>query len=416
MKTLYIECGMGAAGDMLTAALTELLSDPEAFLEMMNAAGIPGLRMTRSAKTSCGIRGTHISVAIHGEEEISDDVHDHAHHDHPHEHHEHSHKHHEHHDHAHHHHAGLPEVQEIIDGLRLPDEVKRDAMRVYDLIAEAEAHAHGCEAEHVHFHEVGMLDAVTDVSAVCLLMHLLKPDRIVASPLCTGFGRVRCMHGIVPVPAPATAYLLRGMPAYAGRIEGELLTPTGAALIKYFAQEFGQMPPMTVNAVGYGMGMKDFEAANCVRVFLGETGANADEVFELSCNLDDMTGEAVGFACEQLLAEGALDVYLTPIQMKKGRPGVKLSCLCRPADRERMEEQMLRHTTTLGVRAQRFERRKLARSAEHVRTQYGEIGVKVSSGSDFVRSKPEYEDAARAAREHGVPLAKVLDAVEKEIK
>ena len=413
MKTLYIECNMGAAGDMLTAALTELLPDPEAFLETMNAAGIPGLRMTRSAKTSCGIRGTHISVAIHGEEEISQDVHDHE-PEHSHEHH-HEHQNEHHHAHGHeHHHAGLPEVREIINGLRLPDEVKRDAMRVYDLIAEAEAHAHGCEAEHVHFHEVGMLDAVTDVSAVCLLMHLLKPDRIVASPLCTGFGRVRCMHGIVPVPAPATAYLLKGMPAYAGRIEGELLTPTGAALIKHFAQEFGHMPPMTVNAVGYGMGMKDFEAANCVRVFLGDAAAGGDEVFELSCNLDDMTGEAIGFATEQLLAGGALDVYLTPIQMKKGRPGVKLSCLCKPSDRERMEEMILRHTTTLGVRAQRFERRTLTRGLERVRTPYGEIGVKVSKGTDFARRKPEYEDAARAAREHGVSLMEVLAAAEKE--
>ena len=409
MKTLYIECAMGAAGDMLTAALMELLPDPEAFLAIMNAAGVPGLRMTRGLKTSCGIRGTHISVEINGEEEISQDVYDHK----PEHHHEHAHHHHEH---SHHHHAGLAEVREIIGGLRLPDAVKHDAMQVYDLIAEAEAHAHGCEAEHVHFHEVGMLDAVTDVSAVCLLMHLLKPDRVVASPLCTGFGRVRCMHGIVPVPAPATAYLLKDMPAYAGRIEGELLTPTGAALIKHFAREFGQMPPMTVNAVGYGMGMKDFEAANCVRVFLGETDANADEVFELSCNLDDMTGEAIGFASEQLMAEGALDVYLTPIQMKKGRPGVKLSCLCKIADRARIEELMLRHTTTLGVRAQRFERRTLARREERVRTPYGEIGVKVSCGSDFTRRKPEYEDAARAAREHDVPLAQVLDAVEREIQ
>ena len=404
MKTLYIECNMGAAGDMLTAALIELLPDPETFLEMMNAAGIPGLRMTRSEKVSCGVRGTHVSVTIHGEEEVSQDVYAdgterHAHH-HDHEH--------------HHHHAGPAEVREIIGGLRLPDEVKRHALAVYELIADAESKAHGCGVEEVHFHEVGMLDAVTDVSAVCLLMHLLRPEKIVASPLCTGYGKVRCMHGIVPVPAPATAHILKGMPAYAGRIEGELLTPTGAALIKHFADEFGHMPPMTVQAVGYGMGMKDFEAANCVRVFLGETGAGGDEVFELSCNLDDMTGEAIGFAVERLMEAGALDAYLTPIQMKKGRPGIKLSCLCRPADRARMEEMMLRHTTTLGVRAQCFERRTLERGTERVQTPYGEIGVKVSRGADFVRRKPEYEDAASAAREHGVPLAEVLRSAECE--
>ena len=334
MKTLYIECNMGAAGDMLTAALLELLPEPDAFVARMNAAGIPGMVMARSEKVSCGLRGTHISVCIDGEEEISDDVpehehehhheHEHAHgHDHPHDH---GHAHDHHHEHAHTH-AGLADVAQIIGGLKLPEEVKRDALGVYELIAQAEAHAHGCEVEQSHFHEVGMMDAVTDVSAVCLLMHLLAPQRVVVSPVCTGFGEVRCMHGVVPVPAPATAWLLQGMPAYAGRIRGELLTPTGAALLKYFATEYGRMPAMRVEKVGSGMGMKEFEAANCVRVFLGEDGADSDEVAELSCNLDDMTGEMIGCATEILLEAGALDVYLTAIQMKKNRPGVKLSCI-----------------------------------------------------------------------------------------
>lgn len=411
MKTLYIECNMGAAGDMLTAALCELLPDPERFIETMNAAGIPGMRMSRSEKTSCGVRGTHISVRIGDAEEISDDVRP----DEPEEerHCAHSHEHGQ--EHAHEH-ADLARVREIIGGLKLPDRVKSDAMGVYALIAGAEARAHGCTVEQIHFHEVGMMDAVTDVSAVCLLMYLLRPDRVLVSPVCTGFGEVRCMHGVVPVPAPATACLLEGMPAYAGRIRGELLTPTGAALLKYFADDYGRMPAMRVRGVGCGMGMKAFEAANCVRAFLGDSGEEADEVVELSCNLDDMTGEAVGYATEQLLSAGALDVYLTAIQMKKGRPGVKLSCICRPADGERLAEMILEHTTTLGVRMQRMERRVLAREAAKVDTPYGEIGMKIARGSDYARAKPEYEDAARAAREHGARLADVMCAAERALR
>ena len=411
MKTLYIECNMGAAGDMLTAALLELLPEPDAFVARMNDAGIPGMVMARSEKVSRGLRGTHISVCIDGEEEISDDVpeDDHEHH-HEHEHaHGHDHHHDHHHEHAHSH-AGLADVAQIIHGLKLPEEVKRDALGVYELIAQAEAHAHGCAVEQIHFHEVGMMDAVTDVSAVCLLMHLLAPQRVVVSPVCTGFGEVRCMHGVVPVPAPATAWLLQGMPAYAGRIRGELLTPTGAALLRYFATEYARMPAMRIERVGSGMGMKEFEAANCVRVFLGEDGADSDEVAELSCNLDDMTGEMIGCATEILLEAGALDVYLTTIQMKKNRPGVKLSCICRPEDVQRMTELMLKHTTTLGVRTQRFARTVLNRSREVAHTVYGDVEIKLASGAGIEKRKPEYESALRVARANDVPLAEVLRA------
>lgn len=415
MKTLFIECNMGAAGDMLTAALLELLPEPERFLKAMNGAGIPGMRMTREESISCGLRGSHISVCINGTEEISDDVHQ-----------EHGHAHralqacgHQPprkctHAHAHHDHRRLSDVQALIHGLELPEPVKVRALKVYALIAEAEAHAHGCDVEQVHFHELGMLDAVTDVCAVCLLMHWIAPERVVVSPVCTGFGQVRCMHGIVPVPAPATAFLLQDVPAYAGKIEGELLTPTGAALLKCFADEFGQMPRMTVKAMGCGMGMKEFAAANCVRVFLGEDeDSGMDTVAELSCNLDDMTGEAVAFAMEELMAAGALDVYLAPIQMKKGRPGIKFSCLCRPPDAQRMAERMLLHTTTLGVRMHTEQRMVLARRRVRVQTPYGEIGVKFSRSSEIARCKPEYEDVARAAREHGASMAEVSQAAER---
>ncbi len=422
MNTLFIQCNMGAAGDMLTAALLELVSDPEQFLSAMNAAGIPGMHMVRQEKVSCGLKGSHISVSIYGEEEISDDVREAREPAHGHEHH-----------HLHgesgegaadavrHVHADLAGVRELIDSLNLPDQVKVDAAGVYALIADAEAHAHGCEVAHVHFHELGMLDAVTDVCAVCLLMYLLKPDRVVVSPICTGFGEVRCMHGIVPVPAPATAYLLRDMPAYGGRIRAELLTPTGAALLKYFAHEFGQMPAMQVKGVGCGMGTKEFEVANCIRAFWGTEFQKADgeereAVVELCCNLDDMTGEAIAFAMEKLMSEGALDVYSTPIQMKKGRPGICLSCLCHPQDTCRMEDLMLQHTTTLGVRRAVMDRRIVSRKSRYVSTPYGQISMKFAECGDVVRYKPEYEDAARAARENRVSLLEVLDAARRAVK
>ena len=439
MKTLYIECNMGAAGDMLTAALMELLPDPDTFVAQMNAIGVPDMHMERMEKVSCGLRGTHVSVKIGQHEEISDDVpphgpqehhhdhehgHDHHHHEHDHHHdhehgheqcHHHSHSHdHDHHahEHGHHHHehphAGLADVQKIVSRLNLPEKVKKDVCGVYALIAEAEAHAHGTDIAQIHFHEVGMMDAVTDVSAVCLLMHLIAPEKIIVSPITTGFGEVRCMHGIVPVPAPATAFLLQGMPCQSGRIRGELLTPTGAALLKYFADEFGWMPAMTVQKIGCGMGMKEFETANCVRVMLGETAAGTDMVDEISCNLDDMTGEAIGYATERLLEAGALDVYLTAIQMKKNRPGVKLSCICRPADRKRLAELMLRHTSTLGVRMQRFDRMVLERGSETVHTPYGELEIKTASGAGISKSKPEYGSAAKLAKENDVPLAEVI--------
>ena len=419
MKTLYIECNMGAAGDMLTAALTELLPDADAFIARMNAIGIPGLCVRREEKQTNGVRGTHLSVTINGEEEISDDVfpqeHHHDHHDHGHHHHDH--EHHEHHHHEHHHHehshAGLADVEHIVRGLDMPEEVKRDVMGVYALIGEAEAWAHGTTVEMVHFHEVGMMDAIADISAVCLLMHLIGAERVIASPLCTGFGEVRCMHGIVPVPAPATAYLLRGMPAYAGSVRGELLTPTGAALIKYFAGDFGRMPEMRVEAVGCGIGMKEFEKANCVRVMLGETDEPGDEVMEISCNLDDMTGEAMAFAAEELMAKGALDVYMTPIQMKKGRPGVMLSCICRIDDAGRMADLMLVHTTTLGVRMQRMQRKVLRRGQKTVDTPYGPAKIKIAEGCGVRKLKPEYESAADAARRHNVPLADVVRSIKE---
>ena len=404
MKTLYLECNMGAAGDMLTGALLELHPHPEEFVERMNGLHIPGVEFSAQPAVKCGITGTHVSVAVHGEEEES---HDHGHgHDHPHGH-DHGHDHDHDHGHGHHHHAGMGDIRHILSHLDIPQQVRQDAQAVYQLIAQAESHAHGRPVEEIHFHEVGTLDAVTDVVAVCWLIHDLAPQRILASPVHVGSGQVRCAHGILPVPAPATAHILQGVPTYGGAVQGELCTPTGAALLKHFVQGFGPSPVMRVEKIGYGMGKKDFEAANCVRAMLGETQETGETVAELCCNLDDMTPEALGFAQERLWEAGALDVSTLAVGMKKNRPGVMLLCMCRVEDREKMLSLLFAHTTTLGVRERLCNRYTLSRFQRTVETEYGPVRVKESTGWGVVREKPEYEDLAKIAREQNMTLDQV---------
>ena len=408
MKTLYIECNMGAAGDMLTGALLELHPDPAGFLTRLNALGLPGVEVSAAPAVKCGVHGTHVSVTVHGEEEHSHDVplgHTHDHHSHEHNP-EHEYGHH-HHDHAHHHHSGMHDIEHIISHLDLPEAVREDVLAVYGLIAQAESHAHGVPVSEIHFHEVGALDAVADVAAVCLLIHELAPERIICSPIHVGSGQVRCAHGILPVPAPATAHILQGVPTYGGEVRGELCTPTGAALLKHFVHSFGPAPVMRVEKTGYGMGSKDFEAMNAVRAMLGETEDSGDTVAELRCNLDDMTPEAVAYAGEVLLDAGALDVFTTAIGMKKSRPGWMLTCLARPEDKGKLAKLMLTHTTTLGVRETLCQRYVLRRSEDVVHTKYGDVRVKRSQGWGVDREKAEYEDLAKLAKEHGVALEEV---------
>lgn len=409
MRTIYLDCSMGAAGDMLMAALLELLPEKDTFLQKMQSLGLPGLEISAEPSVKCGITGTHMRVLIHGEEE-----------GHPHEHavEEHAHSHADApeaaHAHVHvhpHHHTDLNELTHRISHLNVSEAVRSDILAVYQSIADAESRVHGVPVEQIHFHEVGSLDALADVMGVCLLMELLAPEQVLASPVHVGSGQVRCAHGILPVPAPATALLLEGIPIYGGSIRGELCTPTGAALLRRFVTRFGPLPPMRVEKTGYGMGTKDFEAANCVRAMLGQTEESAGHILELACNLDDMTPEAVGFAMEQLFAAGALDVYTTPIGMKKNRPGVLLTCMCREDDREAMLRTIFRHTSTLGVRVSVCDRYTLSRRQYAVQTPDGEIRVKESSGWGVLRRKAEFEDLARIARQTGKSITEVLDTI-----
>ena len=488
MKLLYLDCGMGAAGDMLGAALAELLPDDarDAFTSELNAAGIPGVHVSLDPSVKCGITGTHLTVTVNGTEEKEgghSHSHEHSHHDHQHDHshshdhdhsHEHSHSHDHHHDHSH---RSLHDIHHIIDDLKLPEAVRTDILAVYRLIAEAESKAHDKPVSEIHFHEVGTMDAIADIASVCLLLHKLAPDQIIASPIHVGSGQVKCAHGILPVPAPATAYILKDIPIYSGSIQGELCTPTGAALLKHFVTRFDLMPLMTPASTGYGMGTKDFPAANCVRAILGESFAeNQDAILgesfaenqpeqpacipaapastatpasataptseeaaiteticELSCNVDDMTGEDIAFAIETFLQNGALDAFTVPCTMKKGRPGVLVTVLCKDPDQKQMTRLILQHTTTLGVRSAIKKRWVLSRTesetvipddmlanvtapnmpagskTQELKTTGNDCTIrsKTSTGFGITRNKYEHDDLEKIARTYGLTLAQV---------
>ncbi len=410
MKTLYIECNMGAAGDMLLASLAELTGDVKACEEKLNSLGIPDVTYVFEKSVKCGIEGTHAHVVVHGVEEDEhmhehehhhEHEHEHAEHDHHHEHthedhvhsdeHEHHHEHEHEHEH-HHHHTHMSDIENIINGLNVSDKVKADALAVYGLIAEAESRAHGKPVTDIHFHEVGSMDAVADIAGVCVLLEQIAPDRIIVSPLATGYGQVRCAHGILPVPAPATASIIEGIPTYSGDVEGELLTPTGAALLRHFAGSFGSRPVMTIEKTGYGMGRKDFAKANMLRTFLGESGNEGDMVVEMKFNVDDMTGEEIGYAAGVLMENGALDVFTTSVYMKKNRPGILFTVLVKLEDKERFAKLIFENTTTIGIRYNETGRFKLERHVEKVMTKYGEISMKVSEGFGVSKAKPEFDD------------------------
>lgn len=387
MRTLYFECNMGAAGDMLMSSLLELHDDPDDFIKRLNNIGIPHVKISRNTVTKCGILGTGVSVLIDGEEES-----------------EHTHE---------HHHSHLEDIRAVIGALSVSDKIKSDALAVYRLIAEAESRAHGKAVEQIHFHEVGALDAVTDIVGVCMLIDEIKPDRIIASKVHVGSGQVKCAHGILPVPAPATAHILCGVPTYGGTVDGELCTPTGAALLKYFVSEFDSENNMTVENIGYGMGKRRFfdkegnEILSAVRAMLGSDENKKDEIVMLSCNIDDMTGEQMGFATEQIMACGALDVFTAPVYMKKNRPGILLTVICADEDKKRMAELIFKYTTTIGIRESAMSRYVLDRSEKMLDTDYGAVKTKYSEGYGVSRTKAEYEDLKKIALENGISISDI---------
>ena len=392
MKRLFLDCQMGIAGDMLTATLLGLVDNPEMWIQHLNQIGIPDVTYTLIPKEDKGLQGYRVAVTINGIEES--------------EHHKGSPRDQHHTDHHHHVHSrGLQGVTDIINSLSISDKCKQDAINVYNLVAQAEAKVHKSTVTQIHFHELGMLDAIADIVAVCVLLEKLNFDEIIISPIHVGTGTVHCAHGELPVPAPATMELLAGIPMYADyQIKGELCTPTGAALAKYFGTTFSYMPVMTPTKVSYGFGIKHFERPNCIRAFVEINNDSEDTIIEMSCNLDDMTPEEIGYAVEQLLISPALDVFTTPIMMKKQRPGTMLTVLCKVDDIDTMRDLIFRHTTSLGIRYHRCERYILSRSAGDIAWEGNRIAFKTSSGFGVKRHKYEYDSLATIAKQNDMSL------------
>lgn len=393
MKQLYLDLGMGAAGDMLTAALLELCHHKDGIIKKLNSLNIPGVHYEREIMKKSAICGTHMHVIVNGSEEECGHEHEEGHHEH-----------------SHHHHISMSDIGEIVSKLNTSEKIKKQILDVYNIIADAESRVHGEPVSQIHFHEVGNMDAIADVAAVCILINELNIGKIVVSPVHTGSGFVMCAHGKLPVPAPATALILEGVPYYSDGLKGELCTPTGAALIKYFADDFSDMPAMVVEKTGYGFGKKEFERLNCVRALLGtafqcsevtsecdNSCEKTDKVVELACNIDDMTAEEIGFATEKILEAGALDVYTISAYMKKNRPGTVICCLCHEDEREKFAKIMFKYTTTIGVRQYNCDRYILSRKTENIETDYGNVRVKKTSGYGVEREKMEYDDLSNIA-------------------
>lgn len=393
MKQLYLDLGMGAAGDMLTAALLELCPHKDGIIKKLNLLNIPGVHYEREIMKKSGICGTHMHVIVNGSEEECGHEHEEGHHEH-----------------SHHHHISMSDIGEIVSKLNTSEKIKKQILDVYNIIADAESRVHGEPVSQIHFHEVGNMDAIADVAAVCILINELNIGKIVVSPVHTGSGFVMCAHGKLPVPAPATALILEGVPYYSDGLKGELCTPTGAALIKYFADDFSNMPAMVVEKTGYGFGKKEFERLNCVRALLGtafqcsevtsecdNSCEKTDKVVEFACNIDDMTAEEIGFATEKILEAGALDVYTISAYMKKNRPGTVICCLCHEDEREKFAKIMFKYTTTIGVRQYNCDRYILSRKTENIETDYGNVRVKKTSGYGVEREKMEYDDLSNIA-------------------
>ncbi len=395
MKTLYLECKMGVAGDMFASALIGLFDNKEKIVESLNSMGIPHVVYKLEASNKCGIIGDHLRVFIDGVEEGDDN--------------ERNPKHSGHHEHG----TTLDDIEKVIEEINISKEVKSDVREVYQLLAEAESKVHGEPVSKIHFHEVGNMDAIADIAAVCYLLHELDPEKIIVSPINYGNGQVKCAHGILPVPTPATALLLEEIPCYSSENKvGELCTPTGAALVKYFAFGFGTQPVMAIKKIGYGMGKKDFEQANCVRAMLGECTEEAEKIIELSCNVDDMTAEELGFASEMLFEAGALDVFTISVDMKKNRLGFLITCLCNEDIKDKMIKALFKYTTTLGIRESAHNRYTLVREITKNETPYGEVRVKKSVGYGVTRKKIEYEDLAGIARRTGKSIGELRAELE----
>ena len=392
MSSVYFDCSMGAAGDMIMASLLSLYDKKDEFAVKMNSLSLSGVTLNAETSVKCGIEGLRVNVLINGEDEENRKE------------------------------SGVQpvkyavEIDNIIGQLDLPEKVRTDALNVFNIIYEAESKVHGEPAENIHLHEVGSLDAVCDITGVCYLMFLLGIDSAAASAVNVGEGTVRTSHGLLPVPAPAAAEILRGTLIYSDGIKSELCTPTGAALLKYFCGSFGSMPPMNYSKIGYGMGKKDFERANCIRAFLCDSPPVPKQTVSLiETNIDDMTPEDLALSAETIMDAGALDVFCSPIAMKKGRAAQKLSVLCSIEDKDKFAGLVLKYTSSIGVRITDCERIVLSRTTDEYESSYGKVRIKTSSGFGITRRKAEFEDLRKISSDINIPVSRVRSIIEAEI-
>ena len=417
MRIGYLECFAGVSGDMLLGALVDTGIAMEVLRQTAESLNVEAQLALRSVDRS-GIRSTKIDVKAGNELAQAAEHHREDHHAHDHDHHDHSHGHGHSHDHSHghaqSHGRNWGEIRELIGGAPLREDARALALRAFGLVAEAEGRIHGVPVEEVHFHEVGGVDAIVDIVCAATGLCSLNVDRWYASAVNVGSGHVHCSHGRFPVPAPATAELLKGIPTYSAGPKRELTTPTGAALLKALGCTFGEVPVMAADAIGYGAGTANPEGfPNVLRLTVGESAEvrKHDQVVVLECAVDDASPQVVAHAMELALENGALDSMAAAVTMKKGRLGTLLTVLTRPEDASAIEGLLFRETTTLGIRRRTDERVILDRSFVTVETAYGLIRVKVGSlGGERRNAMPEYEDCRRAAREHGVPLKAVMEA------
>ncbi len=419
MRIAYFDCFAGISGDMILGALLDAGLHVEQLQAELDKLAVRGLQIQREPATRHAIAATMARVLVHGQSvEPGDENHiqppsgaEHHHVSHHHEGQHHEDHHHDSHPHDSHHHPG--DIVRLIEASTLAPAVRARSVRIFERLTAAEARVHGTDPQQVQLHEVGALDAVADVVGAVAGLHLLGVEAVYSSPLRLGTGFVTCAHGRYPVPVPGVLALCDDVPCQQTDIPGELVTPTGAAIITTLARGFGCPPPFRQHKVGYGAGRRDPDTvANLLRLRIGDTSLELDHdaLVLIETNIDDMNPEVFGYLTDQLMRRGARDVFITPVYMKKGRPGSLLSVLAEEADLDRMVQTVMSETTSIGVRFHRVERRKLKRESVTVQTSYGEVRIKVSSGGGTYRSSPEYEDCARLAERHGIPILTVYDA------
>ena len=416
-RILFFECGTGISGDMTVAALLDLGADRDKLMRVLE--GIPGggfeAKVSRVKKS--GIDCCDFDVILDEEHDGHDHdmeyLYGHLHeHDHDHDHHDHEHDH----GHAHHHHTGMREIREIIGNLEMTEGARALALRIFGILAEAESRAHGVPVEEVHFHEVGALDSIVDIVAAAVCLDDLGISKVAVTGITEGSGTVRCQHGILQVPVPAVAQIAgaHGLPMRFTERKGELVTPTGAAILAAVMTQDSLPGTFVIEKIGLGAGKREYEIPSILRAMVIRTAREQDPgdvIWKLECDVDDSTGEQLGYAMDRLYAEGAREAHYCPVFMKKNRPGWELTVICDEASRNRLEQVIFEETTTIGIRRQRMERSILTRKFVSVDTRYGKIPVKISGEGASRRIHPEYEMTAEAAGKYGVPFGTVYDEV-----